>query len=105
MLMMTLFSNTNLQAQETESSKNNYVVVTNKVAQLQPIILTAEVLKAEEGNDFGNFEIIICGPEIGDITDAEKINKFIKKGHRKFDGLFYILDLTSTGLFTSANWL
>ncbi|CAH8283218.1 hypothetical protein EV196_102189 [Mariniflexile fucanivorans] len=79
MLIITLVSSTNLQAQETDSSKNNYVVVTNKVAQLQPIILTAEALKAEEGKVFGNFEVIICGQEIGDITDAEKINKFIKK--------------------------
>lgn len=82
MLIMTLFSNANLQAQETNNSTNNYVVLTKKVAQLQPIILTAEALKKEEGQAFGNFEVIICGKEIGDITDAEKINKFIKKAEK-----------------------
>ena len=82
MLMITLFSSTNLQAQETNTNKNNYVVLTKKVVQLQPIILTAEALKAEVGKNFGNFEVIICGQEIGDITDAEKINKFIKKAKK-----------------------
>tara|TARA_R110001606_G_scaffold225668_1_gene373730 strand:- start:2243 stop:2632 length:390 start_codon:yes stop_codon:yes gene_type:complete len=77
--MITIFSNANLQVQEINTNKNNYVVMTKKVAQLQPIILAAEALKAEEGKDFGDFEIIICGKEIGDITDPEKINKFISK--------------------------
>jgi len=79
MIMITIFSNANLQVQEINTNKNNYVVMTKKVAQLQPIILAAEALKAEEGKDFGDFEIIICGKEIGDITDPEKINKFISK--------------------------
>ena len=59
--------------------KNNYVVLTKKVPQLQPILLTAETIKAEEGDTFGDFQVIICGGEIGDITDDEKISGFIKK--------------------------
>jgi intracellular sulfur oxidation DsrE/DsrF family protein len=81
-LMLTLFSATNLKAQQMDSSKNNYVVLTKKVAQLQPIILTAEALKAEEGDAFGDFQIIICGKEIGDITDSEKMGEFIKKAEK-----------------------
>jgi intracellular sulfur oxidation DsrE/DsrF family protein len=75
-----MFSASNLKAQETGSNhQNNYVVLTKKVPQLQPILLTAEALKAEEGDAFGDFQIIICGKEIGDITDTEKISGFIKK--------------------------
>ncbi len=81
-LMLTLFSTNNLKAQQMNNDKNNYVVLTKKVAQLQPIILTAEALKAEEGESFGNFQVIICGKKIGDITDAEKINKFIAKAEK-----------------------
>ncbi|OBX24925.1 hypothetical protein LX77_01751 [Gelidibacter algens] len=81
-LMLTLFSATNLEAQQMDSSKNNYVVLTKKVAQLQPIILTAEALKTEEGDAFGDFQIIICGKEIGDITDSEKMGEFIKKAEK-----------------------
>ena len=81
-LMLTLFNATNLKAQQLNSSTNNYVVLTKKVAQLQPIILTAEALKAEEGDAFGDFQVIICGKEIGDITDSEKMDKFIKKAKK-----------------------
>jgi len=80
--MLTLFNATNLKAQQLNSSTNNYVVLTKKVAQLQPIILTAEALKAEEGDAFGDFQVIICGKEIGDITDSEKMDKFIKKAKK-----------------------
>ncbi len=83
LLIVTLFSTTGLKAQETDgNTKNDYVVVTKKVPQLQPIILTAEALKAEDGNAFGDFQVIICGQEIGDITDAEKIKDFIKKAEK-----------------------
>jgi len=83
LLVLTLFLSTTIQAQNAQNqTKNDYVVVTKKVAQLQPIILTAEALKAEEGKDFGRFEVIICGQYIGDITDSEKINEFIKKAEK-----------------------
>lgn len=59
-------------SQETEL--HNYVVLTKKVAQLKPILLAAEALAKEDGTNFGNFEIIVCGKEIGDLTDTEKIN-------------------------------
>lgn|SRR5690554_4022037 len=81
-LMLVLFNNANLQAQDVDSSKNNYVVLTTKVPQLQPIILTAEALKAEEGDTFGDFKVIICGKDIGQITDPEKINEFILKAKK-----------------------
>lgn len=81
-LMLTLFCTTNLKAQQMNNGKNNYVVLTKKVPQLQPIILTAEALKAEDGQNFGDFQVIICGKEIGDITDAEKISGFIEKAEK-----------------------
>ena len=68
-----------IHAQNTASGKINYVVLTKKIEQLQPILLTAEDLKKEDGSAFGQFEIIICGQEIGGITEAEKIDKFIAK--------------------------
>ena len=83
LLLLTFFISADLQAQNSQNNeKNNYVVLTKKIPQLQPIILTAEALKAEEGKAFGNFEVIICGQNIGDITDSEKINKFIEKAKK-----------------------
>lgn len=78
LFVMVLFNGASAEAQ-LDTSKNNYVVLTKKVAQLQPIILTTEALKAEEGKDFGDFQVIICGKEIGDVTDVQKIGSFIEK--------------------------
>lgn len=80
--MLTLFSTVNAQAQQMDNSKNNYVVLTKKLPQLQPIILTAEALKAEDGGAFGDFQVIICGKEIGDIAAPEKITNFITKAEK-----------------------
>ena len=80
--LLTLFSTNDIQAQRIAKDKNNYVVLTKKVPQLQPIILTAEALKLEEGASFGDFQVIICGKEIGDITDTEKISDFITKAKK-----------------------
>ena len=77
-IVMTLFTSCSSLAQNTvDTNKNNYVVLTKKVPQLEPIILTAEALKEEDGSNFGQFEVIICGKEIGDITDSSKMNGFI----------------------------
>ncbi|MBJ7881387.1 sulfur reduction protein DsrE [Gelidibacter salicanalis] len=80
--ILTLVTTNHMTAQDVTNGKNNYVVLTKKVAQLQPIILTAEALKAEECDAFGDFQVIICGKEIGDITDPEKINTFIEKAEK-----------------------
>lgn len=82
LLVLTLFSAKTTQAQQMDNNTNNYVVLTKKVPQLQPIILTAEALKAQEGDAFGDFQVIICGKEIGDITDAEKMGNFIIKAEQ-----------------------
>lgn len=70
------------QAQQLPIQKNNYVVLTKKVPQLQPILLTAKALKEEEGERFGDFQVIICGKLIGDITNPEKMKDFIEKAEK-----------------------
>ncbi len=80
LLILTLFTGTQAHAQQ--DSKHDYVVLTRKIPQLQPILITAEKLKEEDGNNFGKFEVIICGKEIGDITDPSKISKFIAKAEK-----------------------
>jgi intracellular sulfur oxidation DsrE/DsrF family protein len=83
LFVLTLFGTHNLKAQEgVNNGKNNYVVITRKIPQLQPIILTAEALKTEEGEAFGDFQVIICGKEIGDITDSNQIDSFIAKAEK-----------------------
>lgn len=62
--------------------KNNYVVLTTKIPQLQPIILTAEALAEEDGEKFGDFQVIICGKTITGLTDKEMMRKFIDKAEK-----------------------
>lgn len=80
LLMLTLFTGTEAKAQH--DTEHNYVVLTKKVPQLQPILITAENLKEEDGEHFGKFEVIICGKEIGDITDASKMKEFLTKAEK-----------------------
>lgn len=69
----------NTQAQQHDSEKNNYVVLTKKIPQLQPIFLTAETLAEEDGKEFGKFEVIICGQTVKELTDKEMMQKYINK--------------------------
>ncbi|QED36610.1 sulfur reduction protein DsrE [Antarcticibacterium arcticum] len=66
-----------VNAQETINTQNNYVVLTKKVDQLKPIILTARSLKEEDGENFGDYQAIICGQDITLLTDKEKMKDFL----------------------------
>jgi intracellular sulfur oxidation DsrE/DsrF family protein len=76
-LTIVLFFTTTTRAQETK--QNNYVVLTKKISQLQPILLTAENLKKEDGNAFGDFQVIICGKTVNQLSNKELIDGFIEK--------------------------
>lgn len=77
-LILTLFTNP-IQAQDHGHELNNYVVLTKKVDQLKPIILTAQSLKEEDGEHFGDYQAIVCGQDISQLTDKEKMKDFIKQ--------------------------
>lgn len=67
-----------VNAQEQEKQQN-YVILTKKIPQLQPIFLTAETLAQEDGNNFGKFEVIICGQTVQELTDKEMMQDYINK--------------------------
>ncbi|SRX55176.1 sulfur reduction protein DsrE [Aequorivita sp. CIP111184] len=70
------------QSYSQESKTQNYVVLTKKVAQLKPILLAAKTLAEEDGANFGSFEIIVCGKEIGDLTDIEKLQPHLTEAKK-----------------------
>lgn len=83
LVVLSLSGLNRLEAQQVDSNRtNNYVVLTQKVPQLEPIILTAETLKMEEGKNFGDFQIIICGKGVVDLTDPEKISGYVEKANK-----------------------
>lgn len=81
--LFTMFTNpTNSQAQIEQHDLENYVVLTKKIPQLQPIFLTAESLEAEDGKNFGKFEVIICGKTVQELTDKEMMQEYIDKAEK-----------------------
>lgn len=78
--LLALISNpVNAQVQEEQ---HNYVVLTKKIPQLQPIFLTAETLAQEDGKNFGKFEVIICGQTVKELSDTEMMQEYISKAER-----------------------
>lgn len=65
------------QEKPPKQAVTNYVVLTKKVAQLKPILLAAADLAKEDGKNFGNFEIIVCGKNIGELADLKKIEPYM----------------------------
>jgi intracellular sulfur oxidation DsrE/DsrF family protein len=83
MILVFALSIFSAEAQNTmHHEKNNYVVLTSKIPQLQPIILTAEALTEEDGEKFGDFQVIICGKTVTDLTDKEMMQEFIDKAEK-----------------------
>ena len=82
-LLVLAFSTFSAEAQNRmHQKKNNYVVLTKTIPQLQPIILTAEALAQEDGRKFGDFQVIICGKTVTDLSDKEMMQKFIAQAEK-----------------------
>ncbi|UJH89664.1 DsrE family protein [Antarcticibacterium sp. 1MA-6-2] len=73
---MLLLSSAQTNQQE---GMNNYVVSTTKIPQLQPIILTAEALKVEDGAKFGDFQIVMYGANVKELTNKEDMEAYTSK--------------------------
>ncbi len=80
-VILSLFTNP-MEAQnghENHADPINYVVLTRKVPQLKPIILAAEELADQDGEKFGDFQIVVCGKTVQDLTNKETMSGFIQK--------------------------
>ncbi|MDT0686471.1 DsrE family protein [Autumnicola psychrophila] len=62
-----------------QGDRNNYVVSTTKIPQLQPIILTAEALKKEDGAKYGDFQIVMYGSNVKGLTNKEEMETYTGK--------------------------
>lgn len=82
-LLLSVIANpANAQAQKEQSGQENYVILTKKIPQLQPINLTALSLKEEDGDNFGKFKVIICGQTVKELTDIEMMQEYINKAEK-----------------------
>ncbi len=76
-VFITLFT-VKANAQDT-ITKNNYVVLTSKIPQLKPILLTAEALEQEDRSNYGDFQVIICGKTVEDLKNKELMHDLLHK--------------------------
>jgi hypothetical protein len=68
--IFTLLTSCATLTQKTaETPTENYVVLTSNVKQLKPIFLAAKDLSTEDGVNFGEFKVIICGKTITDLAE------------------------------------
>lgn len=85
LIFITSSAQQSFSAEKTKTGDeniNNYVVLTRKVEQLKPILLAAQQLAKEDNKQFGNFEIIVCGKEIGELTNEEKMKTHLENAER-----------------------
>src|SRR5690554_4163265 len=85
LIFITSSAQQSFSAEKTKTGDeniNNYVVLTRKVEQLKPILLAAQQLAKEDNKQFGNFEIMCGGKEIGKLTKKKKIKKHLKNAER-----------------------
>jgi len=80
-LLLSLLGATQLQAQEFNPKKNNYLVLSKNIKQLDPVLLTARDLAKEDGKKYGNFYVVICGKTVNDIANNSGFNKLLEKAN------------------------
>ena len=78
--MFLLLSGTaQLQAQDINQKKNNYLVLSKNIQQLKPVLLTAKELAKEDGKKYGAFYVIICGKTVNEISGNPDFNEILEK--------------------------
>lgn len=78
-MFLLLFGTSQLQAQNSNPKKNNYLVLSKNIQQLKPILLTASKLKKEDGKNYGEFYVVICGKTVNSISGNTEFNILLEK--------------------------
>jgi intracellular sulfur oxidation DsrE/DsrF family protein len=67
-----------ISAQTTyNKEQNNYFVLTRKVPQLKAILLAADQLAKDDGTQFGEFHVVICGETVKELTNLETMQPYL----------------------------
>ncbi len=78
-MFLLLFGTSQLLAQNINSKKNNYLVLSKNIQQLKPVLLTANALAKEDGKKYGSFYVILCGKTVNDISNNPDFNALLEK--------------------------
>ena len=68
-----------LQAKNSDSEKNNYLVFSKDIRQIGPILTTAKELMNEDDEKFGEFHVVFCGKTVKDIPNNTDFIKLLEE--------------------------
>ena len=74
--------------QKFDNKKNNYIVTTTKVKQLNPIYFSSLDMKAEDGKNYGAYHVVFYGADIKQLTDPELMKPYLDKLNKNGVKLF-----------------
>ncbi len=78
-IFLLLSGTIQLKAKDFKPEKNNYLILSKNIQQLEPVLLTASELVKEDGEKFGEFYVIICGKAVSDIPDNPEFYKVLEE--------------------------
>lgn len=68
-----------LYAQNFDTGKNNYFILSKNIQHLKPIILTANELAKEDGEKYGEFHVVFCEDTVQDIPNNNGFRKLLEE--------------------------
>ena len=78
-LFVLILGTGDLKAQTSTSDQNDYVVLSKTIKQLKPILLTATSLAEEDGENYGEFQVVFCGKTVAEIQDNADFQALLKQ--------------------------
>lgn len=69
---------TEVETTQIQNNSVNYIVLTSNIQQIRSISEGAQMLKAENPNNYGKMEVVVCGKTVTDITNAEVMEPILK---------------------------
>lgn len=94
-IIIALFIGQSSLISQTADDSYNYLIITQKIEQLQPVALTSAALAEEDGERFGEFKVVLYGPEVVQLTDKKAMKPILKmarKSHLKLGVCAMALD-------------
>ncbi|MGE5942937.1 MAG: sulfur reduction protein DsrE [Flavobacteriales bacterium] len=77
-MFLLFFGTSPVQAQDFNPKKYHYLVLSQNIEQLKPILLTANALAEADGKKYGDFYVIICGKTVRDMANNSDFNTFLE---------------------------
>src|SRR5690625_3077152 len=83
-IIIALFIGQSSLISQTADDPYNYLIITQKIEQLQPVALTSAALAEEDGERFGEFKVVLYGPEVVQLTDKKAMKLILKMARKSY---------------------